>query len=67
VDGPETLGRIRSLAIPPAWRDVWICPVPNGHLQAVGTDRAGRRQYLYHQAWRLRRRARAISRAGARA
>ena len=55
VRDPETLARIRSLAIPPAWRDVWICPLPNGHLQAVGTDRAGRRQYLYHQTWRLRR------------
>ena len=47
--------RIRSLAIPPAWTDVWICPYPNGHLQAVGTDDAGRRQYLYHPAWRMRR------------
>jgi DNA topoisomerase IB len=51
----ETLERIRSLVIPPAWRDVWICLLPNGHLQAVGTDQAGRRQYLYHQIWRLRR------------
>jgi DNA topoisomerase-1 len=55
IDDPDTLARIRSLVIPPAWRDVWICPLPNGHLQAVGTDQAGRRQYLYHQAWRLRR------------
>jgi DNA topoisomerase-1 len=47
--------RIRALAIPPAWRDVWICPVPNGHLQAVGTDDAGRRQYLYHPDWRTGR------------
>ena len=47
--------RIKSLAIPPAWEDVWICPVPNGHLQAVGTDAAGRRQYLYHPDWRIRR------------
>jgi DNA topoisomerase-1 len=44
--------RIRSLAIPPAWRQVWICPLANGHIQAVGTDDAGRRQYLYHPAWR---------------
>ncbi|MFD8415222.1 DNA topoisomerase IB [Streptomyces sp. NPDC059650] len=44
--------RIRALAIPPAWRDVWICPWPNGHIQAMGTDAAGRRQYLYHQAFR---------------
>ncbi|MGZ4595064.1 MAG: DNA topoisomerase IB [Actinomycetes bacterium] len=47
--------RIRSLAIPPAWTDVWICPHPNGHLQAVGTDVAGRRQYLYHPDWRTKR------------
>jgi DNA topoisomerase IB len=47
--------RIRSLAIPPAWKDVWICPYANGHIQAVGTDDAGRRQYLYHRDWRLKR------------
>ena len=47
--------RVRDLTIPPAWEDVWICPVPNGHLQAVGTDEAGRRQYLYHPDWRARR------------
>ena len=46
--------RIRSLAIPPAWRDVWICTVPNGHVQAVGTDDAGRKQYLYHPEWRAK-------------
>lgn len=51
----EHVERIRSLAIPPAWSDVWICPHPNGHLQAVGTDDAGRRQYLYHPEWRRRR------------
>jgi len=50
---PEQVERIRSLAIPPAWQDVWICPYPNGHLQATGTDAAGRRQYLYHPAWRV--------------
>jgi DNA topoisomerase IB len=59
VDGSlikdERLDRIRALAIPPAWRDVWICPWPNGHIQAVGTDAAGRRQYRYHDAWRARR------------
>src|SRR5262245_48256905 len=49
------VARCRALVIPPAWRDVWICPLPNGHLQAVGTDDAGRRQYLYHPAWRERR------------
>jgi len=47
--------RCINLVIPPAWRDVWICPAENGHLQAVGTDDAGRRQYLYHPAWRERR------------
>ncbi len=46
--------RIRALVIPPAWEEVWICPFPNGHLQAVGTDAAGRRQYLYHPDWRAR-------------
>jgi len=51
----EDVERVRSLVIPPAWRDVWISPVPNGHLQAVGTDDAGRRQYLYHPDWRTRR------------
>lgn len=51
----EAVERIRSLAIPPAWRDVWITPHENGHLQAVGTDDAGRRQYLYHPQWRTRR------------
>jgi DNA topoisomerase-1 len=51
----EEAERIASLAIPPAWTDVWICPYPNGHLQAVGTDAAGRRQYLYHPVWRAKR------------
>jgi len=44
--------RCRQLVIPPAWNEVWICPVDNGHIQAVGTDDAGRRQYLYHPKWR---------------
>ena len=48
----ETLERIRELTIPPAWQDVWICPWPNGHIQAVGTDARGRRQYRYHDHWR---------------
>ncbi|GAA3515590.1 DNA topoisomerase IB [Aeromicrobium panaciterrae] len=47
--------RCKRLGIPPAWTAVWICPVENGHLQAVGTDAAGRRQYLYHPEWRIRR------------
>jgi DNA topoisomerase-1 len=51
----DVLARIAELAIPPAWRDVWICPYPNGHLQATGTDDAGRKQYLYHPDWRRRR------------
>jgi DNA topoisomerase I len=55
VDEPAVLERIRELAIPPAWEDVWICPYPNGHLQATGTDAAGRKQYRYHDAWRTRR------------
>jgi DNA topoisomerase I len=55
VDDPEDLARIRELAIPPAWRDVWICSDPNGHLQATGLDDAGRKQYRYHDAWRKRR------------
>jgi DNA topoisomerase IB len=55
VEKPETLERVRALAIPPAWRDVWICPDPLGHLQATGIDAAGRKQYLYHQRWREHR------------
>src|SRR4051812_14712791 len=55
VDEAEVLARIRELGIPPAWRDVWICPYPNGHLQATGVDAAGRKQYRYHDAWRTRR------------
>ncbi|HEY7074982.1 MAG TPA: DNA topoisomerase IB [Solirubrobacteraceae bacterium] len=55
VTDEETLARIRELGIPPAWQDVWICPSANGHLQATGTDAAGRKQYLYHPAWRARR------------
>jgi DNA topoisomerase IB len=55
IDDPEVLRRIAELAIPPAWEDVWICPYPNGHLQATGTDAAGRKQYRYHDAWRMRR------------
>jgi DNA topoisomerase IB len=51
----DTLARIRALAIPPAWTDVWICPWPHGHIQAVGTDARGRKQYRYHDHWRLRR------------
>src|SRR5690349_14795697 len=49
------LQRIKDLVIPPAWKKVWISPHPNGHIQAVGTDAAGRRQYLYHQTWQQER------------
>jgi DNA topoisomerase-1 len=55
VTDDATLERVRSLAIPPAWDDVWISPDERGHLQAVGTDAAGRRQYLYHDRWRAQR------------
>lgn len=54
VRDDEVLERIRDLAVPPAWTDVWICGDPQGHLQATGVDAAGRRQYLYHPAWRAR-------------
>jgi DNA topoisomerase I len=52
VQDPETLLRIRSLAIPPAYRDVWICATEDGHLQATGRDARGRKQYRYHPGWR---------------
>jgi DNA topoisomerase IB len=55
VDDPETIARIDALRIPPAWTDVWIAGTPNAHLQATGVDAKGRRQYLYHRAWRQRR------------
>jgi DNA topoisomerase I len=48
----QRLLRIKRLAIPPAWKDVWICPSPNGHIQATGRDARGRKQYLYHERWR---------------
>ena len=50
-----TLARIRAIAIPPAWTDVWICPDPNGHIQATGRDARGRKQHRYHARWRRRR------------
>jgi DNA topoisomerase IB len=55
VTDAATLARIAALVIPPAWTDVWICPLPNGHIQATGTDAAGRRQYRYHDVWRTQR------------
>lgn len=48
----DEIERIKDLVIPPAWREVWIAPYPNGHVQAIGKDEAGRRQYLYHPSWR---------------
>ncbi|OMB92896.1 DNA topoisomerase [Mycobacterium sp. NS-7484] len=55
VTDAATLQRIEELVIPPAWKSVWICAYPNGHIQAVGTDVAGRRQYLYHTQWQEER------------
>lgn len=55
IDDPGVRDRIRALAIPPAWREVWICMDPLGHLQATGVDAAGRKQYLYHERWRAHR------------
>jgi DNA topoisomerase-1 len=52
VTKPATLDRIRALAIPPAWTEVWICPSSRGHIQATGRDQKGRKQYKYHEAWR---------------
>ena len=55
IKDPQTLTRIKALVIPPAWEDVWICIDPQGHIQAIGTDAAGRRQYRYHDLWREQR------------
>lgn len=55
VRDAATLARIRRLAIPPAWTDVWVCPDPAGHLQATGRDARGRKQYRYHADWQARR------------
>ncbi|CAA9521368.1 MAG: DNA topoisomerase IB (poxvirus type) [uncultured Solirubrobacteraceae bacterium] len=55
ITDPEAIGRITSLVIPPAWKDVWISPDPFGHIQATGIDARGRKQYLYHPRWRERR------------
>ena len=55
IEDPAVLERVRTLTIPPAWKDVWICSDPHGHLQATGIDAAGRKQYLYHPLWRERR------------
>ena len=55
VTDEATLARIEALVLPPAWEDVWICAAPNGHIQATGVDAKGRRQYRYHDAWRVQR------------
>ena len=55
ITEPSILDRIRELAIPPAWEQVWICPYPMGRIQATGSDAAGRKQYRYHDHWRERR------------
>jgi DNA topoisomerase-1 len=52
IRDPAILARIRSLVIPPAWTDVWICPIEEGHLQVVGRDARHRKQYRYHSRWR---------------
>src|SRR3954447_20924562 len=55
ITSARQIERINALAIPPAWTDVWICPDPDGHLQATGRDARGRKQYRYHERWRSRR------------
>ncbi len=55
VRDARTLDRIKGLVIPPAWEEVWICPSPDGHIQAVGRDQRGRKQYIYHPKWRAHR------------
>ena len=55
ITDPGQVARLKALVIPPAWQDVWISPDPSGHIQAVGTDAAGRRQYRYHEEWRRAR------------
>jgi DNA topoisomerase I len=55
IDDPEVIDRLRRLAVPPAWTDVWLCPDPNGHIQATGRDAKGRKQYRYHADWQRAR------------
>src|SRR3712207_1003237 len=52
VTDQKVIDRINKLIIPPAWENVWICPSPNGHIQATGRDTKGRKQYIYHPQWR---------------
>ena len=65
VKDEATLDRIKALAIPPAWTSVWICPDPNGHIQAIGRDQKNRKQYRYHPDWRADRDARKYGRMAA--
>jgi DNA topoisomerase I len=55
ITDPAEVARLKALVVPPAWQDVWISPDPQGHIQAIGTDAAGRRQYRYHEEWRRAR------------
>ncbi len=55
LGNPEDVQRLRDLVIPPAWENLWLSPYPNGHIQAIGTDAAGRRQYIYHEQWTQQR------------
>lgn len=55
ITDPDEVARLRELVIPPAWKQVWICPDPRGHIQATGVDAAGRKQYIYHPLWRVKR------------
>jgi DNA topoisomerase-1 len=64
IDDGRTLTRVRKLAIPPAWQHVWICADPRGHIQAVGWDARGRKQYRYHDRWRQERDREKFSRLG---
>lgn len=57
VADAEAVARVEGLVIPPAWTSLWIAPQPNAHIQAVGTDAAGRRQYIYHEQWQRRKRS----------
>ena len=55
VTDEAVVSRVEALVLPPAWEDVWICPIANGHIQATGVDARGRRQYRYHDSWRVMR------------
>jgi DNA topoisomerase-1 len=55
LEEPDVVERVRALGVPPAWKEVWICPDDRGHIQATGVDAAGRKQYLYHEEWRRKR------------